>query len=156
MNANAGEDKTICENESVTLTASGGTSYVWNTGETTANITVNPTETTTYTVTASDSNGNTDSDDVIVTVNSITANAGADVTIDEGQSTTLNASDGGSYLWNTGATTQSITVSPLSTQTYTVTVTQNGCEDTDEVKVTVNPSTGSVTANAGQDMSICS
>ena len=47
-------------------------------------ITVSPTSTQTYTVTASDSNGNSDSDDVIVTVNSITANAGSDVTIDEG------------------------------------------------------------------------
>lgn len=29
------------------------------------------------------------------------------------------------YLWNTGETTESITVSPLTTQTYTVTVTDN-------------------------------
>ncbi|MCP4882567.1 MAG: T9SS type A sorting domain-containing protein, partial [Flavobacteriales bacterium] len=46
---------------------------------------------------------------------------------------------GTSYLWDTGATTESITVSPSSTKTYSVTVRKNGCEDTDQVKVTVNP-----------------
>ena len=79
----------------------------WSTGATTASITVSPTSTQTYTVTACDSNGNSDTDDVIVTVNSVTANAGSDVTIDEGDSVTLTASGGDSYLWNTGATTQS-------------------------------------------------
>ncbi|MCF8331870.1 MAG: lamin tail domain-containing protein, partial [Bacteroidales bacterium] len=45
-----------------------------------------------------------------------------------------------SFMWNTGATTPSITVSPASTQTYTVTLTDaSGCTNTDEVTVTVNP-----------------
>ena len=153
VTANAGADVSICEGESTTLTASGGVTYLWSTGATTASITVSPNTTQTYTVTAFDTNGNSDSDDVIVTVTSVTADAGADVTIEEGQSTTLTASGGTSYLWSTGATSQSITVSPLSTQTYSVIVTENGCDDTDDVIVTVNPST--VTANAGADVSIC-
>ena len=40
----------VCSGSSTTLTASGGSSYLWNTGETTTSITVSPTDTTTYTV----------------------------------------------------------------------------------------------------------
>jgi hypothetical protein len=47
----------ICEGASTTLTADGGASYEWNTGDTTASITVSPIETTTYTVTSSNSYG---------------------------------------------------------------------------------------------------
>ncbi|MDO5981847.1 sulfatase-like hydrolase/transferase [Flavivirga spongiicola] len=136
--ANAGPDVTICDGDSTTLTASGGTTYLWNTGATTASISVSPTSTTTYTVTVSDGS-TSDDDDVIVTVNALpVADAGADVTIDEGNSTTLTATGGGTYLWSTGATTASINVSPTSTTTYTVTVTQNGCSSIDDVIVTVN------------------
>jgi len=42
MVANAGEDISICENESGTLTASGSQSYVWNTGETTQIVLSSP------------------------------------------------------------------------------------------------------------------
>ncbi len=52
ITASAGSDISICDGESTTLTASGGTTYLWSNGETTASITVSPTETTTYTVTA--------------------------------------------------------------------------------------------------------
>ncbi len=49
-------------------------------------------------------------------------------------------------------TTASITISPVGTQLFTVTVTQNDCEATDEVLVTVKPLPS---ANAGPDQSIC-
>jgi hypothetical protein len=42
---------TINQGQSVTLTASGATSYSWSTGQTTAQITVTPSSTITYTVT---------------------------------------------------------------------------------------------------------
>lgn len=44
-------------------------------------------------------------------------------TICEGNSLLLAAVDADSWAWNTGQTTQSITVTPLSTETYTVTLT---------------------------------
>jgi len=151
--ANAGVDVAICEGLSTTLTASGGTSYTWNTGETTASIAVSPSVTTSYSVTVTDGI-TSDTDAVEVTVNALpTANAGLDVAIIIGNSTTLTATGGGTYLWNTGETTASITVSPASTTTYSVTVTQNGCETTDDVQVTVNPL--AVVANAGADVAIC-
>ncbi|MCK9563114.1 MAG: T9SS type A sorting domain-containing protein, partial [Bacteroidales bacterium] len=45
-----------------------------------------------------------------------------------GEEITLTASGAGSYEWNTGATTQSITVSPAETTIYTVISSQNKCE----------------------------
>ena len=57
----------ICTGESVTLTAFGFDSYSWNTGESTASITVSPTTTTTYTVNCT-ANGTTHAYNVTVTV----------------------------------------------------------------------------------------
>ncbi len=151
VTANAGQDVAICNGGSTTLTATGGASYLWSTGATTASITVSPTTTTTYTVTAFDASGtNSDTDDVTVTVNPIpVANAGADVSTCQSTSVTLSATGGSSYLWSTGATTQTINVNPNATTTYSVQVTQNGCTSSDDVTVTVNPVP---TINAGADV----
>jgi len=154
VEANAGEDQSICENESVILTASGGPNYLWNTGETTQSITVSPSVTTTYSVTVS--NGpSTDSDEVVVTVNPRpSVNAGNDVDIYQNESITLTASGDGTFTWSNGEETQSITVSPTETTTYTVTANLNGCTSSDTVTVTVlEPE--QVSANAGEDKSIC-
>ncbi|MFK2820989.1 sulfatase-like hydrolase/transferase [Flavobacteriaceae sp. LMIT009] len=150
--AEAGPDVTICDGDSTILTASGGDTYLWSTGATTASINVSPSSTTVYTVTAF-VGGNSDDDSVTVTVNALpTADAGADVTICDGDSTTLTATGGDTYLWSTGATTASINVSPSATTVYSVTVTTNGCSDNDDVTVTVNPLP---TADAGADATIC-
>ena len=69
-------------------------------------------------------------------------------TINPGQSTTLTASGANSYQWNTGATGASITVSPTTTTTYTVTGTaSNGCSGTASVTVTVNSQVPTVTTS---------
>ncbi len=138
--ANAGLDQTICQGESVVLSASGGITYLWSNGETTASIEVSPTVTTTYTVTAFDDSGNSDDDTVTVTVNELPiAEAGDDQTICEGDTVTLTASGGNEYLWSTGETTASISVAPTSDTLYSVEVTTNGCSSTDDVNVFVNP-----------------
>ncbi|MBW8052054.1 MAG: PKD domain-containing protein, partial [Cytophagales bacterium] len=56
----------------------------------------------------------------------------------DGSSTILVASSGDSYLWNPGgATTQSITVSPTTTTTYDVVITNGTCSDNPSFTVTV-------------------
>lgn len=137
--ANAGPDQEICDGDAATLTASGGPNFLWDNGETTATIVVNPLVTTTYTVSVFDNEGNIDEDSVTVTVNPVpVADAGADVTICEGETTTLTANGGTTYLWSTGETTATIDVSPTSDTTYTVEVTNNNCTSTDDVTVFVN------------------
>ncbi len=131
---------TICQGSSTTLTATGGGSYVWSTGATTAAITVTPSTTTTYTVTVTESSGCTASANRTVTVNaSPTAAITGTNTICTGASTTLTASGGTSYVWSNAATTAAITVNPSATTTYIVTVTNaQGCTATSSRTVTVN------------------
>src|SRR5690606_15520282 len=81
--------------------------------------------------------------EVTVTVTPPSADAGEDITIVKGRSTTLNASGGVSYSWSpaTGLNNTN-TANPLArpevTTTYTVTVTSAaGCVSKDEVTVTV-------------------
>jgi hypothetical protein len=64
-------------------------------------------------------------------------------TICLGQSIVLTSSGATNYLWSTGATTSSITVTPTVTSVYTVTTTYSvGCNDMRTINVTVNPCTG--------------
>lgn len=152
VTANAGEDVTICFGQTVTLTASGGIEYLWNTGETTQSISVTPSQTSTYTVTVSDQTSS-DTDDVTVFVNLLpSADAGEDQTIENGNNVILTASGGNSYLWNTGETTQSISVNPSETTVYTVEAFINGCSDIDDVIINV---VEPVNANAGDDVEVC-
>jgi len=138
LNANAGEDVSICIGSSVTLGASGGVTYTWNTGDTGSSPTFTPDVTTTYSVTVTDGFGNSDTDDVTITVDSMpTAYAGEDQTVCEGDSVILTAGGGTSYLWSTGDTTASINVNPISNTTYTVEVFNNTCSDSDDVTINV-------------------
>ncbi|MBU0764494.1 MAG: PKD domain-containing protein [Bacteroidetes bacterium] len=142
----------ICVGQSATITAAGGDVYQWSTGGSTQTITVSPLTTTVYSVTVT-AGGCTGYADVTVTVNPLpTANAGSDQSICFGDSATLSAGGGTSYLWNTGTASSSITVSPVTTTTYVVTVTDNGCSGTDEVSVTVIPIPA---VYAGPDITIC-
>ncbi len=132
---------TICSG-SATLTASGGTGFAWNTGASTASITVNPVSTTTYTVTVTDASGCSATTTRIVTVTTgLTASISPSTAIIcNGQNATLTASGGTNYSWSNGASTASITVNPVSTTTYTVTATDAGgsCSATASKTVTVN------------------
>ena len=64
-----------------------------------------------------------------------------------GSSTTLTAKpDGQTYLWSNGETSQSITISPITATTYTVTVTSNaGCSQDVSELVTVGTPEAEVT-----------
>jgi Leucine-rich repeat (LRR) protein len=117
----------ICPGATATWTASGGNVYKWNTGTTTASITVNAAGT--YTVTVTDSNGCTASSSQSLMVSPpVIASVTGNNSICTGNSTTLTASGGNYYSWSNGSTSNSITVSPVSAVNYTVTVVDStGC-----------------------------
>ncbi|TAL59337.1 MAG: T9SS type B sorting domain-containing protein [Bacteroidetes bacterium] len=136
--ANA-NNSTICSGQNAILTASGGGTYVWSNGATTSSISITPTAAAAYSVIVSIGNCS-DTASAMVTVNpSPTASAFSNIVITQGQSTTLSASGGGTYLWINGSTQNPITISPPVTTIYCVTVTQNNCSDTACVTVTVEP-----------------
>ncbi|MFN8318494.1 MAG: PKD-like domain-containing protein [Saprospiraceae bacterium] len=135
-------DLVLCAGESTTLTASGGGTYSWSNMAITQAITVSPAANTTYTVVVTDGNGCTDSESVTVIVNPlpVAVITPSSATICNGASATLTATGGSSYAWSNMAVTPSITVSPASTTSYTVTVTDaNGCTDSESATINVNP-----------------
>jgi gliding motility-associated-like protein len=67
-------------------------------------------------------------------------------TICQGESTTITIAATANFLWNTGQTSSSITVSPNTSTSYSCTVTYpNGVQDVLTSTVTVNPSYSSTT-----------
>lgn len=127
---------TICSGNSATLSASGATSFSWNTGATTSSIIPTPTITTNYTVTGN-SSGCTDIKTATITVNTTPTVSVNSATICSGSSATLTASGAATYSWNTGATTSSVTPSPTITTNYTVTGTNSGCVNVKTATITV-------------------
>jgi gliding motility-associated-like protein len=66
-----------------------------------------------------------------------------------GNTILITARGGTSYIWNTGATTNSILVSPTITSSYNVVVSDGNCRDTAKTKIIVNPlPVGSACCNA--------
>jgi hypothetical protein len=60
-------------------------------------------------------------------------------TINVGDNVELSSNLADSYVWSNGDTLQSITISPVSTETYSLTVTEKGCESlADSVEIYVN------------------
>ena len=153
--AEAGANQAICKGIGTSFTASGGSKYLWNTGDNSATINVNPLLTTKYTVTVSDVIGCSAKDSVVLTVNdNPVVNAGKDTSICKGFSVPLTAtsSPNVTYNWNNSENTQSITVNPINNASYSVTVTDiNGCKANDQVNVNVN----SNPVPLGQDKEIC-
>lgn len=142
---NAGPDQSLCLGDEVTLLASGAGIegvYAWD-GGVVNGVPFSPVATTIYTVTGTDDFGCMNSDNVTVTVIPLPViDAGSDLVICQGDAVVLNgagAGYGGSYTWN-GGVTNGVAFTPFGTTTYEVTgTTTDGCSNTDEVIVTVNP-----------------
>lgn len=114
----------------------------------------------TYNVTVTNSTtGCTRSASKSITINSLpNANISGNLSICAGTSTTLTATGGGTYLWSTGATTNTITVSPNTTKDYSVTATNTstGCTNSKTATVTVKPLPSLTISSTPASPEICS
>ncbi len=134
----------VCQNAPVWLSATGQgvSSYSWNTGQTAPSITINPQASGVYEATAINNFGCTQAASVFITVwplppVQIVPTASA---ICAGQSLSLTAvsSPTNTYVWNTGATSPSLTDQPAASAQYWVQVTNaNGCKNADTLNITV-------------------
>lgn len=130
----------------VTLTATGATTYSWSTGATTASIAVSPPVTTNYTVTGTNGSGCKNSYTTTVYVSTsptVTVNSAS---VCSGNAVNLTASGALTYSWSTGATTNTVAVSPMATTIYTITGYNSGCTDVKTSTVTVS-ATPTITVN---------
>ncbi|MFI5163750.1 MAG: gliding motility-associated C-terminal domain-containing protein [Bacteroidia bacterium] len=145
---------TICAGSSITLkaNASGGGpyNYSWSPSSglnctTCSTTTATPTATTTYTITVT-SNTVTATASITITVipkPTVAISSSTTSSICPGRLVTLNASGGNTYTWSTSPvqTTKSIVVSPTTSTSYSVFVTNSsGCSNSASVTVTVAPS----------------
>ena len=139
-------DSSVCIGDSLQINASGAFTYSWfpvtglNTSSGTA-VTAAPLVTAKYYVTGIDNNNCSATDSLIITVDSLPiASITGVASVCAGDSTTLTAYGGGTYLWSTGATTATITIAPSSTTTYNVVVKNNNdCIDSAALNVVVHP-----------------
>ncbi|MES2620698.1 MAG: FG-GAP-like repeat-containing protein, partial [Bacteroidota bacterium] len=140
----------ICGGQSVTMSAPAGYSYLWNTGDTTQTLTTSTTGD--FTVKVTDTGSGCSSISKMVTVLSLPDETPV-ITVSgptrfcQGSSVDLQSSTAASYLWNTGATTQSITATQSGN--YFVT-TQGSCaaftSDTTTIAVDASEVTSVVSA----------
>ena len=145
---------TFCSDQSLVLVAAAGQSYMWSTGDTSQSITVD--QAGSYYAVVTSVNGCIDTTASYTTTlfpdadTAVTASGSLDFC--NGGSATLTAALGHNYIWNTGETTQSITVNQSGS--YQALVTTNaGCTDTTATYTTTvfaDPDT-SVTASGSLD-----
>ena len=148
ITATAGPNSTICAGQTVSISSSGGTNYLWSSGQTTASVSVSPVITTTYSVIVT-SGTCADTVSVKVTVKPTPAvSISGNTTICTGGSTILTALGGTNYVWSTGNSTASVNISPTGTTSYTVTTTNGLCSSAISITVVVTPPPTSSVANA--------
>ena len=145
-----GADPVICSDSTLVLNAFvQGATYLWSTNETSERINVMSEGLFRVDV---DLDGCSTSDSVMVsTIQAPEVSLGMDTTICEGNSLTLSINDPSwDAVWSNGMTTSSIQVEEEGT--YSVTVQDNGCTDTDEINVNqaLNP-----VPDLGDDIAIC-
>lgn len=129
-----GNDTVVC-NLPVTLTAPPGYIYSWSTGAVTQQI--NVTATGMYSVTVNNG-GCSASDTINVQIDQLNVYLGPTLVLCESADTLLSTGiSNASHLWNTGETTNAITVS--SAGIYWVNVTQGSCNLTDSVEIQFIP-----------------
>lgn len=147
------EGNSVCIGSSTTLNGNGGTSYLWNTGENSAAITVSPLVTTEYSVIVNDGTGCMDTvSTVIVVKQKPEASINGKDTLCRGNQAELAATGGTSWLWNTGDTSSSIIVEPVVSSVYSVIVSNGACSDTTMINIYIKdiPEINTNTGHSGE------
>lgn len=139
---NLGNDTTLCQGETITLDATTSPTGFINWSDGTGDPTITVSNSGTYSVTVTTSIGCAGTDSVSINYSNVNVDFGAD-TLDliNANPLTLDAGNAGAtYLWNTGETTQTISVN--ATGTFDVTVTDiYGCSASGAVVVVNTTST---------------
>lgn len=140
----AGTDTSLCEGQTLTLTATNpdNAAISWSNNVQDGVVFTPPLGTTIYTATAS-KDGCETTDDIIVKVFATpTVDAGNDLTVCEGESATLTASnpDNAAITWDNNVEDGVTIEPPLGETTYVVSAALGNCTNTDEIKITVEPS----------------
>ncbi|NOU47968.1 MAG: T9SS type A sorting domain-containing protein [Bacteroidales bacterium] len=147
---NLGENQHLCGTEAILLDAqNAGSTYLWSNGATTQSISVSSLEfgygTHEISVQVTSASGCEGEDALTVTIDELpTVSLGENQQQCGSDAIMLDAQNAGStYLWSTGATTQTIAVSPVEsgygTHVISVTVTNpSGCPNNDAVELTFN------------------
>ena len=120
----------VCIGSTIALTASGASTYTWNTGTVASSISISPALATTYSITGKDLYGCIDTLSKKITVNPTPTltTASSNSLICSGETVTIQTTGALTYSWNTGSQTGKITVAPLTTTEYTITgLDTNGC-----------------------------
>ncbi len=154
VTASAASTGTVCTGQSIILTGGGAINYTWMPGgANTSTVSVNPTTNTTYTLTGANGICQDIKTVTVTTVATPTLTPSASLSsICSGASTTLSAGGAINYTWMPGgATTNTISVSPGTTTTYTLIGESGGCEDSSAVivNVTATPTLTPITATSG-------
>lgn len=148
---NLGANQNVCAGTPVTLDAgNAGSTYLWSTGATTQTITV--TSAGNYSVKVTNPAGCDSRDTMSVTLTPVPVVAlGQNINVCVGTPVTLDAGNAGAtYLWSTGATTQTISVT--TSGNYSVRVTSGNCFSADTINVNFNTLP---VVNLGSDLNIC-
>ena len=133
-----------CPGQTVTMNASGASTYTWMPGNIVgSSAAVSPSVNTTYTLYGTAANTCTNANTAILTVKtppsiSITA---SNLVVCSGANVNLfaNGTTSNTYTWSTGATTNSTVVSPTATIVYTLTATAtDACTNTAVKTISVN------------------
>lgn len=142
----------LCAGSSTTLTApsafpaSANTTYLWNTGATTSEIEVSPTDTQTYNLFITDTSScYKDTKEYFATVNVVSrSSVSEDTTICPYDTILLYAFGGTDYQWSTGENTSVIQVNPAEEQIYRVLIYDGIYDCVDEKFINVGILTGCV------------
>ena len=145
-----GTDTSLCPGDTILIGVEGFASWNWSTGETIDSIAIfSP---GVYHVTVADTNGCQNADTIAIGLFPVNIDLGVDTLFCLGDSITLTAgSIYASYLWSTGESTDSITISIPGIYDVIVEDT-NGCNQYDTIAITYFPP---VSLNLGNDSILC-